>query len=95
MPCQFNADRRNKFPSQRHRVTNWDEYKESLRRRSELTVRISEGALGQWPAPRRTTRGKQPVLSDKCEPVSVLQQPQSVIPRQADATRQERRRGSA
>jgi hypothetical protein len=60
MPHKYNADRRDKIPKQTHRVTNWCEYNESLRRRGDLTVWISEEALGQWSAPRRTTRGGQP-----------------------------------
>ena len=39
---KFNADRRDKIPKQKHRVTNWAEYNESLRQRGELTVWISE-----------------------------------------------------
>jgi hypothetical protein len=64
MPHKFNADRRDKIPKQKHRVTNWAEYNEGLRRRGDLTVWISEDALGLWAAPRRTTRGGQPRYSD-------------------------------
>ena len=64
MPHKFKADRRDKIPKQRHRVTNWAEYNEGLRRRGDLTVWISEDALALWPAPRRTTRGGQPHYSD-------------------------------
>ena len=46
MPYKFNADRREKFPKQKHRVTNWAEYNEGLRRRGDLMVWISEDALG-------------------------------------------------
>mgnify|MGYP005995932275 FL=1 len=60
MPHKFNADRRDKIPKQEHRVTNWSEYNEGLRRRGDLTVWISEDALALWSAPRRTTRGGQP-----------------------------------
>lgn len=38
MPHNFNTDRRDKIPKQKHRVTNWAEYNESLRRREGLTV---------------------------------------------------------
>jgi hypothetical protein len=31
MPHKFNADRRDKIPKQKHRVTNWSEYNEGLR----------------------------------------------------------------
>ena len=64
MPHKFNADRRDNIPKQKHRVTNWSEYNEGLRQRGDLTVWISEDALGLWSAPRRTTRGGQPHYSD-------------------------------
>jgi hypothetical protein len=34
MPHKFNADRRDKIPKQKQRVTNWAEYNEGLRRRA-------------------------------------------------------------
>jgi hypothetical protein len=64
MPHRFNANRRAKIPKQKHRVTNWAEYNEGLRRRGDLTVWISDEALGMWSAARRTTRGGQPRYSD-------------------------------
>ena len=64
MPHKFNADRRAKIPKQKRRVTNCAEYDESLRRRGDLTVWISEDALAVWSAPPRTTPGGQPVYSD-------------------------------
>lgn len=64
MPHKFNADRRAKISRQKHRVTNWPDFNESLRRRGDLTVWISDDALGLWAAPRRTTRGGQPSYSD-------------------------------
>jgi hypothetical protein len=41
MPHKFNAVRRDKISKQKHRVTNYAEYDESLRRRGDLTVWIS------------------------------------------------------
>ena len=64
MPHKFNADRRDKIPKQKQRVTNWAEYDESLRRRGDLTVWISDDALALWSAPPRMTPGGQPVYSD-------------------------------
>lgn len=64
MPYKFNADRREKIPKQKYRVTNWAAYNESLRRRGDLTVWISEDALELWTPARRTTPGGQPVYSD-------------------------------
>jgi len=64
MPHKFNAGRRDKIPKQKHRVTNWAEYNESLRRRCDLTVWISDDALALWAGPPRTTPGGQPVYSD-------------------------------
>ena len=45
MPHKFSADRRDKIPKQKQRVTNWSEYNEGLRRRGDLTVWISDDAL--------------------------------------------------
>ena len=45
MPHKFNADRRAKIPKQKRRVTNCAECDESLRRRGDLTVWISEVLL--------------------------------------------------
>jgi len=55
MPHKFNVNRRGKIPKQKYRVSNWASYNESLRRRGDLTVRVSEEALGLWRAPRRAT----------------------------------------
>lgn len=45
-------------------MANWFEYNEGQRQRGDLTVKISEAALGLWSAPRRTTRGGQPHYPD-------------------------------
>lgn len=64
MAHNFNATRRHKFAKKRYRVTNWVEYNESLRRRGDLTVWISSGALDLWAAPRRLSRGGQAQYPD-------------------------------
>lgn len=64
MPHKFTVDCRDKIPKQKHRVTNWSEYNESLRRRGELTVWINNEALVLWSAAPRTTSGGQPVHSE-------------------------------
>ena len=64
MPHKFNAEHRDKIPKQKHRITNWAKYNESLRQRGDLTVWISADELGLWSAPRRKTRGGQPRYSD-------------------------------
>ena len=64
MPHKFNAARRHKFPKKRYRVTNWAEYTESLRRRGDLTIWVTDDTLKQWRAPRRTTPGGQPKYSN-------------------------------
>ena len=64
MPHKYNANRRAKIPKQKHLVTNCAEYNEGLRRRGNLTVWISDEALGMWSAARPTTRGGQPRYSD-------------------------------
>ncbi|KUY99890.1 transposase [Burkholderia territorii] len=64
MPHKHNAARRHHIPKMAHRVTNWPEYEAGLRCRGSLTLWITPGALAQWRAPRRTTRGGQPRYSD-------------------------------
>lgn len=64
MPHKHNEARRHKIPKHKFKVTNWAAYNESLRRRGDLTVWISDEALIQWLAPRRTSRGGQPKYSD-------------------------------
>ncbi len=64
MPHKFNADRRDHIPKQKHRVTNWSDYNESLRRRGDMTVWICEDSLDLWSAPRRKTPGGQRRYSD-------------------------------
>ena len=64
MPHKFNADHRDKIPKQKHRVTNWSEYNESLRQRGDLTVWVSKNVLDVWSPPRRKTRGGQSRYSD-------------------------------
>lgn len=48
----------------RFQVTNWPEYEAGLRRRGSLTLWITPEALTGWAAPRRKTRGGQPLYSD-------------------------------
>jgi hypothetical protein len=64
MPHKHNEDRRHKIPKQKLKVTNWAVYNESLRRRGDLTVWISDDALIQWSAPQRESRGGQRKYSD-------------------------------
>lgn len=46
------------------KVTNWAEYDAGLRQRGSLTLWITPEALAGWAAPRRKTRGGQPLYSD-------------------------------
>ena len=64
MPHKFNEGRRHKFERAKHRVTNWPEYNESLRRRGDITVWFDLNTVGDWVAPRRKTRGGQKRYSD-------------------------------
>ena len=48
MPFKFHASRRHKFAKLHHRVTNWGEYNESLRRRADITVWLDESVVHRW-----------------------------------------------
>ena len=63
LPFKLNQDRRHRIPKQKHKVTNWREYDESLRRRGSLTVWFSDEAVRAWKAEPRTSRGGQPWYS--------------------------------
>jgi len=64
MPHKFNADHRDKIPKQKRWVTNWSEYDESLRRRGDVSVWVSDKAHALWSTPPRTTPGGQGLYSD-------------------------------
>src|SRR6195952_1599724 len=64
MPFKHNASRRHHIPKTGRRITNWPAYEAGLRRRGDLTFWLDEAALSGWQAPRRTSRGGQPIYSD-------------------------------
>jgi len=64
MPYKFFDSRRGKFQKGRYRVTNWPAYNESLRRRGDLTIWVSEDVALEWTAGPRQTRGGQRKYSD-------------------------------
>nr|WP_074738824.1 transposase [Ruegeria halocynthiae] len=64
MPHKFNDARRDKFPKAKYRVTNCSEYNESLRRRGDVAIWISDYVVQNWTPPVRKTRGGQARYSD-------------------------------
>lgn len=64
MPHKINDARRDKFPKAKYRVTNCWEYNESLRRRGDVTIWVSDDVVQNWTSPRRKTRGGQSRYSD-------------------------------
>ncbi|MBB3571688.1 hypothetical protein FHX05_005837 [Rhizobium sp. BK491] len=64
MPHKHNAARRHHIGKMKVGVTNWAEYEAGLRRRGSLTLWVTPEALDGWSAPRRKTRGGQPLYSD-------------------------------
>ena len=64
MPFKHNASRRHHIPKARRRITNWPAYEAGLRRRGDVTFWLDETALSGWRAPRRTSRGGQPIYAD-------------------------------
>lgn len=58
MPHKFNAGRRDKIPKQKHRMTNWAEYNEGLRRRySGLAIEMCLTLGLAFEQPLRQTQG--------------------------------------
>lgn len=64
MPHKHNAARRHHIGKMKFKVANWAEYETGLRRRGSLTLWTTPEALAGWAAPRRKTRGGQPLYSD-------------------------------
>jgi hypothetical protein len=64
MPFKHNATHRHHIPKARRRNTNWPAYEAALRQRGDLTFWLDEAALSGWQAPRRSSRGGQPVYAD-------------------------------
>ena len=64
MPFKHNASRRHHIPKARRRITNWPAYESGLRRRGDVTFWLDETALSGWRAPRRSSRGGQPIYAD-------------------------------
>jgi hypothetical protein len=64
MPFKHHASRRHHIPKARRRITNWPAYEAGLRRWGDVTFWLDETALSGWRAPRRTSRGGQPIYSN-------------------------------
>ena len=47
-----------------YRVKNWAEYDKALRDRGDITLWISQEAIGAWTPPQTGKRGAQPVYAD-------------------------------
>lgn len=48
MPNKYAAKKGWKIPKQKHKLNNWSEYSDALRRRGEIDVWLSEAAISQW-----------------------------------------------
>ncbi len=57
MPYKHNESRRHKIEKSRYKVTNWYEYNNGLRRRSDITIWFTEAAIAEWHPTRTGVRG--------------------------------------
>ena len=48
MPNKYPKKKGWHVPKQRHKILNWSDYNESLRRRGDITVWLSDDAIAQW-----------------------------------------------
>ncbi|MEP2181316.1 IS5 family transposase, partial [Roseibium sp.] len=71
MPFKHHASRRHKFAKSKHRVTNWPEYNESLRRRGDVTVWVDESVAHHWGVAHTGKRGRPGTYSDLAITVSL------------------------
>lgn len=54
-----------------YRVKNWREYEQALRDRGDITLWLSQEAIGAWTAPKTGKRGGQQVYKDVRRPLAV------------------------
>ncbi|CAO3437741.1 hypothetical protein [Azospirillum endophyticum] len=64
MPYKVNESRRHKIPRARYRVENWAAYDAALRRRGDLTLRVTPEAITAWTLPTTGRRGRPARYSD-------------------------------
>jgi hypothetical protein len=64
MPFKYNTSRRHHISKARRPIMDWPAYEAGLQRRGDLTFWLDETALSGWQAPRRTSRGGQPIYAD-------------------------------
>lgn len=72
MPFKHQAAHRHRIPQQKFRVKNWPNYEAGLRQRGSITFWISEAAIAEWSALRRTTPGGQSRYSDLAIETSLM-----------------------
>lgn len=48
MPNKYPEKKGWKVPKQKHKITNWSDYNAALRKRGDITVWLSEEAIGKW-----------------------------------------------
>ncbi len=58
MPYKANGPRRHKVPKARYRVENWAACDAALRRRGDLTIRVTPEAIAAWTPPATGRRGR-------------------------------------
>ncbi|MPR13722.1 hypothetical protein FS320_43670 [Microvirga tunisiensis] len=58
MPYKVNEKRRHEIQKACYRVQNWREYDAALRRRGDLTVWVTPGAMAAWKPPHSGRRGR-------------------------------------
>ena len=64
MPNKHNIAGRHHIPKMKFKISNWSEYEAGLRRRGSLTLWVTDEAVLNWSALRRTTPGGQALYSD-------------------------------
>lgn len=57
MPNKYPEKKGWDVPKQKYKVTDWSDYNESLRRRGDITVWLSDEAISQWYEPDRVYDG--------------------------------------
>ena len=59
MPNKYAKKKGQKVPKQRYKITNWNEYNQSLRKRGDIEFWISDEVLEMWYEPERVYDGTE------------------------------------
>jgi hypothetical protein len=72
LPYKHNENRRHKFTKPKYKVTNWPEYNDALRRRSDITIWFTKEAIDGWHPVKTGLRGRPLLYANHAIETAIL-----------------------